>query len=643
MIKEYFKPIIFSICCLTVLNCSAGTDMAKYPKANSVIIKTIDSLNDLAFKVKRNNITRALDILYQSSYLAENNNYENGIATALLTEAGIYQQNGYFKRALTLYYKSLNISAKNGDSMNIARANQQIGSISMESGNYREAERQTIIAMKYFTLLSKKEDIINMKNSLGSILMNQGNQVAAMNYFNAALLDASKIHYEYGIKKACYNIGLVNSSTGMFNNAKIYFLRALAFDIKNKDNYGIALVKNQLAIIAIKMKDYATAENLLESSIVASRSISAAQLEIDAVSSLCLIYKEQKKLEKVIEWQQVLIQRHQKLLEKEKVYAMNFMEILREKEQERFLFQKKILKGQQDAKYVSMILGVVGLGLVIFIVVVLLWYKNYIKIKAYSKELMSSNIVIQSHILSLKTLNQEISGQNSSLEESNKMKDKLLSIISHDLRQPLANTKGILDLIDGDYLSVDEMNQLLKDLDTQYVRSLTLLDNLLFWIKSQMAGQKIESKLINLRILINEISHELEISASKKGITIINDIQDRVNISGDLEMMKVVFRNLISNSIKFTEKGFVKIYVTEGAELCVHVHDSGVGMTDEALKKVLSKNYFTTRGTHKESGSGFGLLICKDLISKHGGKMEVKSEINKGTEFTIFLSNVIKP
>lgn len=222
------------------------------------------------------------------------------------------------------------------------------------------------------------------------------------------------------------------------------------------------------------------------------------------------------------------------------------------------------------------------------------------------------------------------------------MKDKLLSIISHDLRQPLANTKGILDLIEGDYLSTAEMNQLLKDLDTQYVKSLTLLDNLLFWIKGQMAGQEIESKLINLRTLIDEISHELEISANKKGITIINDIQDQVNMMGDLEMMKVVFRNLITNSIKFTENGFVKVYVTEGTMLCVHVQDSGVGMTDEVLKKVLGKNYFTTRGTHKESGSGFGLLICKDLISKHGGKMEVKSEINKGTEFTIFLSNVIK-
>ena len=617
--------------------------MAKYPKANSGINKTIDSLNDLAFKVKRNNVTRALDILYKSSYLAEKHNYKKGIATGLLTEAGIYQQNGYFKRALTLYYKSLNISTEIGDSLNIARSNQQIGSICMESGNYREAKRFTITAMKYFTLLNKKEDIINLKNSLGLILMSQGDHTAARDYFNAAMLDASKLHYEYGIKKSCYNIGLVNSSAGMLTEARIYFQRSLSFDIKNKDDYGIALVKNQLATIAIKMKDYNTAKNLLESSINVSRSISAEQLEIDAVNNLCLIYKEQQNLKKVIEWQQVLIQRHQKLLEKEKGYAMNFMEILRQKEQERFLFQKRILEGQQDAKYFSIVLGVVALGLIIFIGLLLLWYKNYIKIKAYSKELMSSNIIIQSHIFSLKNLNNEISGQNASLEESNQMKDKLLSIISHDLRQPLANTKGILDLIGGDYLSATEMNQLLKDLDTQYVRSLTLLDNLLFWIKSQMAGQRIESKLINLRTLINEISNELEVSANKKGISIINDIQATVNIQGDLEMMKVVFRNLISNSIKFTEHGTVKVYATEGAQLCIHVKDSGVGMTREALKKVLSKNYFTTKGTHKESGSGFGLLICRDLISKHGGKLEVKSEINKGTEFTIFLSNVIKP
>lgn len=607
----------------------------EFKKVDSSINHAIDSLNQVAFRVKRNDVMRALDVVFKASYLAELYHYDKGLAASLLTEAGIYHQNGYHKRALTLYYKSLDISTNIKDTLHIAKANQQIGNALMESEEYAEAERLYIVALKYYSILHKDEDLINMWNSLGLVKMASGRIDSARNYFNEAREASQKLGYTYGIKKSNHNLGLLHAKEGKLALARDCFNTSLSIDIEAKDSYGIALNRNQLARLSMEEGDYDAAVNLLKSSLRAAGSISAVHLEIEALKSLCEIYQNKSDLMELVKWQETLIEMQNDLSEREKFYSMNFLEILKEKEQERFVFQKKIVNAQQRATYSNVVLGVVSFGLLALIMLTVLWYKNYKRAKSYSLELMDKNDVIQKHVLALNELNNAVIKQNVSLEESNQMKDKLLSIVSHDLRTPLSNTKGILDLVEGNYLSANELSQLLKDLDAQYVKSLTLLDNLLFWIKGQMSGSPLESKVIDLKSLIDSLCHELEISATKKDIALINDINEQLTISGDREMMKVVFRNLISNAIKFTEKGYVRVYATIGDEITVHVEDSGVGMSGEVLQKVLSRSYFTTKGTHKESGTGFGLLICKDLIQKHGARLSIKSQVGLGAVFSV--------
>lgn len=639
---SYSSVSKFSFCSLVLLpllfaGCNMGSADASraFSKVDSSIYRTIDSLNDVAFRVKRNDVMRALDIVYKASYLAELYHYDKGMAASLLTEAGIYDQNGYHKKALTLYYKSLDISTRAKDSLHIAKANQQIGNALMESGDYAEAERLYTIAVKYYSILRQEEDLVNMWNSLGLVKMASGKLDSARAYFIEAKAASQKLSYKYGVKKSNYNLGLLDAKEGKRATAKSYFNTSLQLDIKAKDFYGVALNRNQLAKLAIQEGDYEPAVNLLESALTSARTISAIHLEIELLKSLCEIYHKKSELTELVKWQDILIGKQDELSEREKFYSMNFLDILKQKEQERFVFQKKIVNAQQRVAYSNLVLGVVSIGLLALILLTILWYKNYKRARSYSKELMDKNDVIQKHVLALNELNCAITKQNESLEESNRMKDKLLSIISHDLRTPLSNTKGILDLAEGDYLSPSELNQLLKDLDAQYVKSLTLLDNLLFWIKGQMSGSPLESKLIDLKLLIDCLCHELEISAGRKGVTLINDVHEQLTISGDREMIKVVFRNLLTNAIKFTEKGYVRIYATVGELITVHVEDNGIGMSGEVLQKVLSRSYFTTKGTHKESGTGFGLLICRDLIEKHGASLSIKSEVGEGAVFSV--------
>jgi len=635
-IRSFFRySFVLVAFLLTGCDSDVTDNFTEFGSVDSGIYRTIDSLNEAAFRVKKNDVVRALDVIYKASYLAELYHYDKGMAASLLTEAGIYHQNGYHKRALTLYYKSLDISTKIKDTLHIAKANQQIGNALMESGDYAEAERLYTIAVKYYSLLRQNEDLVNMWNSLGLVKMASGRIDSARNYFNEARETSEKLGYTYGTKKSNHNLGLLNAKTGELAMARAYFNTSLSVDIKTKDAYGSALNRNQLARLAIEEGDYDRAVDLLKSALKSAGSISAAHLQIESLKSLCEIYRKRSDLTELVRCQETLIDMQDDLAERETFYSMNFLEILKEKEQERSVFQKKIVDAQQRATYSNVVLGVVSVGLLTLILLTILWYKNYKRARSYSKELMDKNDVIQKHVLALNKLNNAITEQNESLEESNRMKDKLLSIISHDLRTPLSNTKGILDLVEGNYLSPAELSQLLKDLDAQYVKSLTLLDNLLFWIKGQMSGSPLESRVIDLKLLIDSLCHELEISAAKKDISLINDINEQLFISGDREMIKVVFRNLLTNALKFTEKGYVRIYATVEDGITVHVEDSGIGMSEEVLQKVLSRSYFTTKGTHKESGTGFGLLICKDLIEKHGASLSVKSEVGQGAVFSV--------
>jgi signal transduction histidine kinase len=123
-----------------------------------------------------------------------------------------------------------------------------------------------------------------------------------------------------------------------------------------------------------------------------------------------------------------------------------------------------------------------------------------------------------------------------------------------------------------------------------------------------------------------------------KQIAVTNNIDDKLHINGDKKMLKIVFRNLVSNSIKFTSKnGSIKLSSSINGALSIHIEDNGIGMSGEELENINGKKYFTKMGTEKEAGSGLGLRICHELLNKLGGELEVVSEKGTGSIFTVKL------
>ena len=227
-------------------------------------------------------------------------------------------------------------------------------------------------------------------------------------------------------------------------------------------------------------------------------------------------------------------------------------------------------------------------------------------------------------------------------------KDKLFSIIAHDLRSPFNSILGFLELLIENVKNyeVADVEKYLGIINLSAKNTLVLLDNLLNWAKSQTGQIIFKPEKIVLSSLIQEIFELLNPSAKNKNI-VLNHIQsEEIIVFADLNMIKTVLRNLISNAIKFTNSnGKINVYGLQNDKFIeIAVSDNGVGMNEETQNELFRlETNETSKGTANEKGSGLGLILCKEFVEKHGGKIWVKSELGKGSvfKFTLPLNRII--
>lgn len=223
---------------------------------------------------------------------------------------------------------------------------------------------------------------------------------------------------------------------------------------------------------------------------------------------------------------------------------------------------------------------------------------------------------------------------------------KFLSIIAHDLRSPFSSIIGILDLLK---MSLKEFNkaEVEEYVDIVYNsanNTLILLDNLLVWAVSQNKEKNFKPVKINLYDLLREEIENLRNLAEQKQITIMHSVGSDLNVTADLQMVKTVLRNLISNAIKYTgTNGEISINAKEDNQYVeVAIKDNGTGISPEIRKKLFKIDSLqSTPGTNNEKGTGLGLLLCKEFVELHGGSIWVESEAGKGSRFAFTLPHYI--
>ena len=604
----------------------------------SVIVE-VDSLNKEAFQLKKSNVWDALEKLYKAQNKAQLTGYKKGLAISYMYEAGIYQQRGFSKRAQADYYKALDLFRTLKDTLNLAKINQQLGKIISDEGLVDSALSIYNDCLYTFKNYNSKEDIINIKNSIGILWLKQKKTDKAEVIFKEALSESKFIKYKYGEKKALQNLGLASSQKEDFNKAQIYFRQSLVLDSLLQDKYGIATNLNFLASIFAENKKIDSAYYLYHQAYKNAASIDAYDILGRIIERIISLSKKIGDKDKITAWHDSSIAALKKQREIENQYASGFIDIIKKQQSTRIERENAISRAERVSREQFYIITVGTFIMIILAVLVVLVFINFQRQKFLGIELRKKNKLIEDHAAELRTLNTEISEQNKLLESDNRTKDKLLSIISHDLRNPLVNMKGILNLVNQGIIPDDQAKQLLVQLETQYMGTTSLLDNLLFWLRGQMQGKNLEKIKVNISQIVKSLEEEHRMLLQRKVVKFFNHIITGTELYADKEMIRIVLRNLISNAIKFTpEGGTIEIMAEKNAsETLISVKDSGIGMDDQTIEKIKAKNYYTTAGTSLEKGSGFGLMLCSDLINRHNGKLEIFSEPSKGSKFSIHI------
>ncbi|MDX1957567.1 MAG: sensor histidine kinase [Leptospiraceae bacterium] len=242
--------------------------------------------------------------------------------------------------------------------------------------------------------------------------------------------------------------------------------------------------------------------------------------------------------------------------------------------------------------------------------------------------------------LQVKEKTEELAKTNKILEESNILKDKLFSVLSHDLRSPLQILDDTIRLFEEKTISKSKLKTYLNDVSLNLKKNRFLLENLLNWSKSSLMENAIEIKENDLSQIIFETILFFDVSTKKKNISLINHFDKDVICVFDTNTIRIVIRNLLSNAIKFTTKeGKIVISFQEknnGFKICIS--DNGIGMTNEELLAIQSPRTVVPKtGTEQELGSGIGLQICKEILQKMGTELSIQTEVGKGSEFSFFL------
>jgi PAS domain S-box-containing protein len=264
--------------------------------------------------------------------------------------------------------------------------------------------------------------------------------------------------------------------------------------------------------------------------------------------------------------------------------------------------------------------------------------KSEDEIKEYIEELHETKDMMEQNAYELVELNLKLEESEEELRKQNASKDKFFSIISHDLKTPVSAMMSYSEILNDEFETLErgEIKEFIQSLKEVSANLFELLEGLLNWSRVQTGRMQYSPVKINLADTSKNLIKIYDQTAKKKHIKLISEFNGKTVAYADDNMVNTVMRNLISNAIKFTnENGEIKIQITELDDfLQVSIIDNGIGIKPEDLEKLFRIDvHHTTNGTANEAGTGLGLILCKELVEKNSGEINVKSKMGEGTSF----------
>lgn len=578
-------------------------------------------------------------------------------ATVISNIGNIEYEKGKLENALSAYLQALQLMKTQGVQREIARISSNIGVVYSDMGLYTQSLEFQYEALDLYTEIQDEQGVSNCYHEMSNLAIRQEEYSQALNHIIKAIETRERIGYLKGLSESYINASKISRKLGRLEDAEAYIIEALEIlrkiqDARNmsasyinlgeiyleKDNLQAAkkvfLMADSILIVlgdqvlqsqlALSYSNFHLAnENRRLGIWYAERAKKAAQesrfptVFRDAASILASNYAivgnyrmafENQKLYKEMDDSLVNLENSRRFARLESQYEF-------EKKEEKLRSQQEQKEYELEKRNQRNLLTSAGAGITILLVTGFILFQYHQRNK-YAKLVEEKNAL---------------------LSETMASKEKLFSVIAHDLKSPLSAFTSMSSTLaeNIDAFQKEQIVTFLKKFEKSSQNLSELLNNLLQWSLSQTGSLSVRKEELNINQIMKNATRPLQDLADSKGIRMVVE-NGALKASGDARMVETIIRNLVSNALKFTnDGGDVSIGSRKkGDQIEVYVKDSGIGMSQEELSRLFDYKYDPSLiGDHEEKGTGLGLLLSKELVEKNKGSIRVDSEKSGGSIF----------
>ena len=593
-------------------------------QANSRRLKAIDSKDKPAeakalIELGIFHFTRVIDYeqamgwLIRSLAIEDSLNLHKEKIFTYLAMARVFEEVGDTYKSLEFLKLAQRLSEQENNLTIQALILTETGRVKAAHGNIDEAFDDYELALDYARQLNQPGHEADALIHTGQLLTRKKKTSEALSSYKRALAIYRSEKDKMNEAVALNEVGEMYRVMKNYERSLANHVAALEIYQALKDDNGLAQSYNNIGVLYFDQKNFKRAISNLELGLESGRDAQAQDQVQKSYDFLSQCYKELNDFKKALQYRESFLTIHdfiqnerneRQLLEAQNRYTMEKQDMQINKLEGDREQREKVIEAQNELRNILILL--IAFGLIIGILVLYLYF-----LKRRS---------------------------NRKLEELNATKDKLFSIIGHDLKGPLNSLTSFSYLLlhHIDSISKDEIKMLSVDIDKSLKNLFNLLENLLEWSRSQTGSIDFKPEEFDLAVVLKENEELLKGQAQNKKITIINENKISLPVKVHRHSINTVVRNLLSNAIKFTNEGGSITLATEekGNQFIISVTDTGVGMSPEEIQKLfLLGTKHSTLGTAKEKGTGLGLLLCKEFVEKNGGTIHVESKEGMGSRF----------
>jgi len=551
--------------------------------------------------------------------------------------ASLYNQINDKNKALEYAFKALNIVNENNIDELKANLYNLIGSLNRDLKNLELAEKYYTLAFKEWEKSKNISGLSTAYNNLGIVLDEKGDLQKALEYYTKSLEFATQQRDSSGIATAYNNIGFLYARIKQFDKALMSYQKSYEISVKTNGVDAAHNTLNNIASTYLKQNNLEKASEALNKALRNIPNVVDQAYKQETYQLLSDLYAKKGDYRNAYHYKCVELAYADTLYTQQRLSSIAEMQARYEtetKEKEIELLKKDVelkeLQFQKQRSVQQVLISLTLLLLAIFfgtsLILTIIRKKN--------KQLAEKNA-------ELFEINKKLKESEKNLSELNATKDKLFSIIAHDLKNPFNALIGFSDILERNFnhLTDNEKKEYISVISESAQNLYKLLDNLLQWTRAQTGSINYIPEKFKLEPLIKQEVLNLNANAEKKRINVSVNASSAISVYADKNSIATVIRNLLSNAIKFTDiGGTIEIIASESKDFPkmaeVVVKDSGIGIDQDDLERIfMIDGSYSTKGTANETGTGLGLLLCHEFVTKNSGKIWVNSSKGSGSEF----------